>query len=129
MPTTRRGYALLMCLLVVGVSSSVVLTLFNIVRLQTAEATARRQLVVNQSLANGAFEHALAILLDQPTFTGTFNVVLPVVAGQSYSVDIQQSGANVIISANLQAGGVVSFMSRTIALADLQQRRINLGLQ
>jgi type II secretory pathway component PulK len=125
----RTGYALLMCLMVVAVTSSIVLTLFQALRLQTAESTARRQIVINQALADGAFEHAVAILLDNPSFVGQTTVRLPAAPTASYRLDVQQDGTNIFISANLQSGATSSQLSRTVPLAALQQRRQNLGLR
>lgn len=125
----RSAYALLMCLMVVAVTSSIVLTLFQALRLQTAESTARRQIVINRALADGAFEHALAILLDNPNFVGQMTVRVPNAPTASYRLDVQQDGTQVFISASLQSGVNGSQMSRSVPLAAIQQRRQNLGLR
>jgi hypothetical protein len=125
----RAAYALLMCLMVIAVTSSIVLTLFQALRLQTTESTARRQVVINQALADGAFEHALAILLDNPSFMGQVDVNVSTQPPANYRLDVQQNGTNIFISASLSSGATSSQLSRNIPLAALQQRRQNLGLK
>ena len=125
----RGGYALLMCLMVVAVTSSIVLTLFQALRLQTAESQGRRQIVINNSLAEGAFEHALAILLENPNYIDKKTYQVPTSPSHSYTLDIQQDSQNILVTAALKAGASNTFFSRTYSKADLKQRRLELGLK
>lgn len=113
--TKRGGYVLLTCMLVVAISSSVVLGLFHMLRLQTAESTARRQMAVSQSLNDAAFEHAIAILLDQPNFEGQVGPIkVAEIPDQSYLFEI----------ASTLGGPQVTMVTYTPVSKHVQQRLV-----
>lgn len=126
----RDGYALLMCLMVVAVSSSIVLTLFNVLRLQTAESTARRQLVVASGLADGAREHAIALLIDNPNLSGSAGpFAVPDDPGRSYQLNFQQISGGVRISTSLTAGSSTQASQFEITDSQLSDRRRAVGAE
>ncbi len=124
----RSGYALMMCLMVVAVTSSIVLTLFHSIRLQTAESLARRQIVVKNSLADAAFEHALATLIDNPNFSGTLNFAVPNERNRGYTLAVQPVSGDHQITAVLRVAATNTTVSRLITAKQLDQRRKTLGL-
>ncbi|MEZ6136914.1 MAG: hypothetical protein R3C53_18620 [Pirellulaceae bacterium] len=125
----RGGYTLVMCLLVVGVSSAIVLSLFQVVRLQTAEATARRQQVIAESLSDAGVEHAIAVLLDQPSFRGTIGPVVPPNDPQrSYTIRMIDVSGDVQVDVLAQAGNSRAAMSKLIPASKLSERRARLSL-
>ncbi len=126
---SRRGYALLMCLMVVAVTSSIVLTLFTSVRLQTAESHARRTIVIRNSLADAAFEHAIAILIDDSKFKGKLEFAVPNDKTRSYVLAIQPVSGDFQVSADLSVGGVNTQITRLITSKDLDKRRKMLKLK
>lgn len=122
-PHARSGYMLVMCLLVVAVSSSIVLTMFQMVRLQTLESQARRQVVQITSLSDAAREHAVAILIDQPEFRGTLGPFkVPAAIAQSYSFSITETKIGLQIDSQLQVGTSVQAATETISLDALKRR-------
>ncbi len=125
----RSGYALLMCLMVVGVTSSIVLTLFNALRLQTAESRARREIIANHALADGALEHALAILIDQPKFEGKVGFQVPLDPSRGYTLVVEQAGGDVNVTAYVQSGANTQLVQRLLTEAELANRRGALGLK
>ena len=129
----RQGYALLACLLTIAVSSAIVVSLFNAQRVQCAEATARRQLVVIHSLQQAAQEHALAVLIDQPTFRGQLGPFThPSVSGCSYRVQVVDAMAgnagDVQVNSLVQINGRSSSASIVLSYSALSGRRAQLGL-
>lgn len=126
---SRSGYVLVMCLLVVAISSSIVLTLFNILRLQTAETLARQQLVVASALVDAAHEHALAVLIDQPSFRGTVGPIsVPGFSDRNYTVTIADAADDVQLLKTGQVGLCIQSASLIITQDALDDRRDELEL-
>ncbi len=125
----RSAYVLIMCLLVIAISSSIVMTLFHILRLQTAEAHARRQLIAAQALVDAGHEYGVAVLIDQPSFRGLVGPS-PVVGqpGHSYSVLISDASGDIQLAATGQAGSCIQTRASTITAGQLSTRRSSLGL-
>ena len=125
----RQAYVLVMCLLTVAISSSIVLTLFNMLRLQTAESAARRQQVVAASLVEASLEHAIAVLIDRPDFRGTLGpIAVPEHPERVYSVSIADASGNIALTVNCRAGRTVRTFARQISPSQLANRRAALGL-
>lgn len=125
----KRGYALVMCLLVIAVSSSIVLTLFNMLRLQTAEFRARRQLTVANLLVDAAREHAVSVLIDQPTFRGPIGPVsIPQQPGNQYYIEISDASGDMLLTVVGSADKSSTSGTYLITAAALAKRRAAIGL-
>ncbi len=126
---SRRGYALVICLLAIAVTSVIVVAIFNVQRVHVAEASARRQLAVFDSLQQAAREHAVAVLIDQPAFRGSggpfSNSAYP---DRSYQFQITDTGSGIQISAVVRADGQQSSSSTVLTQAAINARRAALGL-
>lgn len=128
-PRRRPAYVLVMCLLVIAVSSSIVLTLFNILRLQTAESRARRQVAMAHALADAAGETAIAVLVDQPTFRGSLGPYqVPSQPTHFYSAEIVDDSGDIQVRATGTADACVQTWSRAVTASSLDDRRATLGL-
>ncbi len=126
---SRQGYVLVMCLLVIAVTSTAVLTLFNMLRLQTAESAARRQLTVASSVTDAGIEHAIAILLDNPTFRGSIGpLAVPGTTNQNYTIQITDVSGDMQIDVLTTVGTSQQAISQLITNADLHTRRVKLRL-
>lgn len=119
----------MVCLLAIAVSSAIVVAIFNVQRVHVAEAAARRQLAVFDSLQLAACEHALAVLIDQPTFRGPLGPFSsPAYPDRSYQFQISDSGAGIQVSAVLRADGQQNSSSTFVTHAAIDARRAALGL-
>ena len=90
MKRRRKGYALVMCLLVIGVCSSIALTLFHLLKLQTAETHARQDLSVARATLQAGSEHAIALLVDQPALRGEFGPFEAGTADRTYVLSFKE---------------------------------------
>ncbi len=118
-----------MCLLVVAIASSVSLTLFSMVRLQTAESKLRRDLTVATSLAEAGKEHAIALLIDNPALRSTVGPIrFADHADRSYQFTISDTGSDISIQTSASAGSARAARSYVITTAQLNTRRASLGL-
>lgn len=125
----RSAYVLVMCLLAIAISSGIVLTLFNVLRVQTAESMARRQMTVNLSLGEAGAEHAIAVLLDQPNFRGTIGPVAPsAFPDRSYSATLVDVSGDIAVTVISRVGTAQGSTNRLIRSVDLASRRAALGL-
>lgn len=125
----RAGYVLVMCLLAVAISSGIVLTLFNVLRVQTAESLARRTMTANISLGEAGVEHAVAVLLDQPNFRGNLGpFTVPTHPDRSYTISLVDVSGDVAIAVNSRVGTSQAATARLITSAALTNRRAALGL-
>lgn len=125
----RSGYVLVMCLMVVAVSSCIVLTLFNMLSLQSAESRARRQIVASSSIMDAGVEHAIAILIDNPAFRGSAGPFPVPTTGvlAAYSIDIVDNSGNAAVTVRCQVGTRVNTRSLNITAAQISQRRSDAG--
>jgi type II secretory pathway pseudopilin PulG len=125
----ERGYVLLLCLIVIAISSSIVVTTFQVLKLHTAEASARRDLVNMAAIQSAGTEHALAHLIDQPTFRGGLGpFIIPNRTDQSYRIQIGDAGGDIQIDVVASVGSRLHTSTTPIRTADLDSRRQALGL-
>jgi hypothetical protein len=118
-----------MCLLAVAISSGIVLTLFSVLRVQTAESMARRQMAVNVSLCEAGVENAIAVLLDQPNFRGSIGpIIVPAYPDRTYSATLVDVNGDIALTIVSRAGSAQSSTTRLIKASDLASRRAALGL-
>lgn len=126
----RQGYVLVMCLLVVAISSCIVLTLFNMLSMQTAESRARRQIVASSSIMDAGVEHAVAILMDRPTFRGNAGTFRVPALGTSaaYTIDIVDNSGDAVVTVRCQVGASTNTRSINITAAQIAQRKSEAGV-
>lgn len=125
--TRRCGYSLLLCMLAAAVTGSMALGLFQMVRLRLVNSHAQRSVVQLQWIENGALEHAIATLVDQPTFRGDIGP-FAVMDDFAYQLTVSDSGPNlaVVVQTNHQAATYRH--SFIITPAQLAERRAAMGL-
>lgn len=127
--TRQRGYALLLCLVVIAISSSIVVTTFQVLKLHTAEASARRDLVTMAAIHSAGSEHAIAHLIDQPDYRGGLGpFIIPNRPAQNYRIQIVDAGGDIQIEVAAAVGTRVQASSTRIRAAELDARRQALGL-
>ncbi len=125
----ERGYVLLLCLVVIAISSSIVVTTFQILKLHTAEASARRDLVNVAAIHSAGTEHGLAHLIDQPAFRGTLGpFMIPNQTDQNYRIQIGDVGGDIQIEVVAAVGTRLQTITTRIRVAELDARRQALGL-
>jgi len=125
----ERGYALLLCLVVIAISSSIVVTTFQVLKLHTAEAGARRDLVTLAAIHTAGTEHALAHLIDRPDFRGGLGpFIIPKRPEQHYRIQIFDVGGDIQIEVAATVGTRMQASSTRIRAAELDARRQALGL-
>lgn len=125
----RPAYILVMCLLVIAISSCIVLTLFNMLSMQTSESRARRQIVTSQSIMDAGVEHAVALLIDRPTFrgnAGTFRVPTASTPA-AYTIDIVDNSGDAAVTVRCQVGTSTNYRSINITAAQIAQRKSEAG--
>lgn len=125
----ERGYALLLCLVVIAISSSIVVTTFQVLKLHTAEASARRDLVTMAAIHSAGSEHALAHLIDQPDYRGGLGpFIIPNRPDQNYRIRIVDAGGDIQIEVSATVGTRLQASSTRIRASELDARRQALGL-
>lgn len=125
----ERGYALLLCLVVIAISSSIVVTTFQVLKLHTAEAGARRDLVIMAAIHTAGTEHALAHLIDRPDFRGGLGpFIIPNRPEQNYRIQIVDVGGDIQIEVAAAVGTRMQASSTRVRSAELDARRQALGL-
>ncbi len=125
----RRGYVLVLCMIVIAISSSIVLTTFHLLKLHTAEASARRDLVTMDALLSAGKEHAIAHLIDQPTYRGPLGIIsIPQQSQQNYQVQISDVSGDIQIDVTATLRAISQVSTTRVQIAALDARRAALGL-
>lgn len=124
----RRGYTLVVCIVMILICSAMLITLLNMSRLQILETTARAKLSSTQLLSDAAFEHAIAVLIDTPNYRGTVGPVEVKSVGGFYSFEVADNGGGMAITST----GIIDSSSQSqttqITQTQLNDRRAKLGL-
>jgi type II secretory pathway component PulK len=118
----RRGYALLVCMLVAVVSSVAVMGIMNTVRFETMEASAKQQSTAANWEAKAGVERGVAQLLVNKAFRGTMPKFQIPGTKDTVTVTIRQQGQNITVSSVALANSLSTTQSITFTVNQLQQR-------
>ncbi|MCA9242041.1 MAG: hypothetical protein KDA37_17645 [Planctomycetales bacterium] len=119
----------------IAVTSSMVLTLFNMLSLQKAETSARAKLLLADSLADAAVEHALAKLIAQRDYEGSETIALD--KSRIYRLQVARDDKQglLFVTGEAVVQGAAGeqptqrSLSRTFTLEQLDKRRAAVGLR
>ncbi len=120
-PKRRRGYALLLCMMVAAVCSIAVLGIFETARFETLEVAARRNANEADWAAKGGVERTIAMLLDDPSLRGNLPPIV-LAPHATVSSQIQQNGQQLTILATATVNGSARSQSIRFTTTQLQQR-------
>lgn len=124
----RSGFALMLVLVVVLINSVVMLGMFGSLHLQVAESKARQQTAVRQSVEQAAIEHAIALLLKDPSFKGDYKFRLPNQTDGTCAINVESDGKFVQVVTYMWTNGTEHKTVSTFSVADLDKRRKYVGM-
>lgn len=109
--------------MVAAVSSLAVMGILNTARFETLEAVAKKRSTVANWIARAGIEHAIGLLLENPSLRGPLPVgQFPPGYPNTVSVEIRLSGQNITIVSNASVDGISKSQTVTFTTNELQQR-------